>query len=110
MSDKRIRIPAAAELIDAVAGFLEQELLPTLEGSKRFNTRVSVNALRIVQRELGRPAQDEAALLDLAERIRSGTLDESDPKLLAELRRYALERLAVENPRYSSYLAARDRK
>lgn len=109
MNNKSTRIPAAAELVEAVAGFLEMALLPTLEGSKQFNTRVSINALRIVQRELGQPGQDEAALLDLAERIRSGKLDENDPKLLAVLRLHTLERLAVDNPKYSSYVAARER-
>jgi len=141
---KSTRIPAAAELIEAVAEFLEKELLPTLKGSKQFNTRVSINALRIVQRELRRQsdesvvtglqkllgaqschsepfdyAQDrlreesgisfESLLLDLAERIRSGKMDENDPALLAVLRQHTLERLAVDNPKYSSYVAARER-
>lgn len=128
MNKKHTRIPAAAELVEAVAEFMEKELLPTLEGSKQFNTRVSINALRIVQRELTEPigqmviaelknllgsAADsddlEKLMLDLAERIRSGKIDENDPILLAVLRLHTLERLAVDNPKYSSYVAARER-
>lgn len=107
MTRKATRIPAAAELVDAVAGFLEQELLPGLEGNQKFNTRVSINALRIVQRELLQPDRQEARLLELADQIRSGKLDENDPQLLAELRRHTLDRLAVDSPVYSAYLAAR---
>ena len=119
MNTKTTRIPAAAELIDAVAGFLEEHLLPTLEGSKRFNTRVSINTLRIVQRELSVPASESVArhlrqlpgstdeepleniLLRIAEQIRSKAMDENDPRLLAALRAHALDRLAVDNPKYA---------
>ena len=46
----------------AIRTFLEQELMPELEGVRRFHVRVSVNALAIVLRELElegeqRPAQ-----------------------------------------------------
>jgi hypothetical protein len=122
---KTTRLPDAAELLDAVAEFLEQQLLPGLEGSRQFNTRVSANVLRIVQRELTQPGDGslaeslqallgaegdfEALLIQLAERIRSGGFDENDPKLPAFLRRHTLARLAVDNPKYSSYLAAKGR-
>jgi hypothetical protein len=129
MNTKSTRIPAAAELVEAVAEFLEKELLPSLEGNRQFNTRVSINALRIVQRQLARPAAEsvlaglkdllgsaadsddlDALLTKLAEHIRSGNIDENDPALLAVLRLHTLERLAVDNPKYSSYGAALGRK
>ncbi len=44
--------PTKHELIAAVRSFLEKELLPELEGVRRFHARVSVNALSIVLREL----------------------------------------------------------
>jgi len=63
--------PTKRELLLAVQKFLERELLPGLEGVQRFYTRVSVNVLGIVLRELElegeqRPAQHArlAALLD----------------------------------------------
>ena len=54
--------PTKQELLRAVRSFLEQELMPELEGVRRFHARVSVNALAIVLRELElegeqRPAQ-----------------------------------------------------
>lgn len=54
--------PTKAELLGAVRSFLEKELMPELEGVRRFHVRVSVNALAIVLRELElegeqRPAQ-----------------------------------------------------
>ena len=54
--------PTKQELLRAIRSFLEQELMPELEGVRRFHVRVSVNALAIVLRELElegeqRPAQ-----------------------------------------------------
>jgi hypothetical protein len=125
MATQQTRLPGAAELLGAVAEYLEQQLLPELEGSRQFNTRVSVNVLRIVQRELGQPddaslhdqlkallgaeGEVEALLVQLAERIRSGGFDENAPRLLAFLRQHTLARLAVDSPKYSSYLAAKGR-
>src|SRR5438105_4442104 len=45
--------PTAAELIDAVRGFLEKELLPALtDGRLRFQTLVAANVLAVAGREL----------------------------------------------------------
>ncbi|MEE8558761.1 MAG: DUF6285 domain-containing protein [Myxococcota bacterium] len=44
--------PTKTELIEAVSRFLEQELLPDLEGVQRFHARVALNALSIVRREI----------------------------------------------------------
>ncbi|MGB1580894.1 MAG: DUF6285 domain-containing protein [Nevskiales bacterium] len=121
--EKHSHLPNASELLRAVADYLEQGLLPDIEGRHRYNTRVSINALRILQRELTQKddealrqriqkliasddSDDEALLIKLAAQIRDGSLSEENPKLLAVLRQISLNRLAVDNPRYSSYLAA----
>lgn len=44
--------PTKQELLAAVRSFLEKDLLPELEGVRRFHARVSINALGIVLREL----------------------------------------------------------
>ena len=44
--------PTVRELLEAVQKFLERDLLPELEGVRRFHARVAVNVLGIVQREL----------------------------------------------------------
>jgi len=84
--------PTVQELLRAVRSFLEQELMPELEGVRRFHTRVSVNALAIVLRELEleseqRPAQ-HARLCALLERTDSPP---ADPRAL-DLAVEALER------------------
>ena len=55
---------SAEELLDAVAGWMERDLVPTLEGRDAFQARIALNALRIVGRELASdsPAVDRAAL------------------------------------------------
>ncbi len=52
--------PTALELLAAVRGFLEREIVPSLEGRRRFHTLVAANVLAIVEREL---AGEEATLL-----------------------------------------------
>ena len=66
--------PTVQELLGAVRSFLEKELMPELEGVRRFHARVAVNVLAIVSRELAlegvqRPAQHGrlAALLGRAD-------------------------------------------
>ena len=44
-------VPSAGTLLLAAARYLEDELLPTLEGYHRFQARVTVNVLRIVERD-----------------------------------------------------------
>jgi hypothetical protein len=44
--------PTQLELLGAVRSFLEKELLPELDGVRRFHARVAANALAIVAREL----------------------------------------------------------
>lgn len=119
--------PTAAELLDAVRGFLELELLPALDDARlRFRVRVAMNALGIIKRELARePAllraeverlgrllghdiapgntrpelRSQALALagELAARIRRG-----DPPAgtLAVLKAIGADKLAVASPRY----------
>ncbi len=60
--------PTAAELIDAVRGFLEKEMLPSLTDARlRFQTLVAANVLAIAGRELATEMEfldEEWALLD----------------------------------------------
>ena len=57
--------PTSRELVDAVGAFLEAEVQPALTGSVAFHTKVAVNVLRIVAREL-----DTGDALDQAEMAR----------------------------------------
>ena len=71
--------PTASELLDAVRGYLTDQVMPGTSGQLAFHARVAANALSIVARELDLgliAAQDG----DLADRVAA--------------------RLAVANPRY----------
>lgn len=104
--------PTVAELVAAVREFLERDVLPAVEGRVQFHTRVAMNALGIVERELELGASQAAAHAadlvalgvrdeaELASAIRDGRLDEADPRVIAAVRRSVRAKLAVANPRY----------
>lgn len=99
--------PTAAELVAAVAEFLETEVRSSDGGALNFHARVAANVLRIVERELlddtadaPRRAlsalgfQDESAL---AASIRAG---DSGDEVLPALHALVAHRLAVAHPGY----------
>src|SRR5947209_4253838 len=105
-------VPTAAQLVEAVREFLERDVMAATEGRVQFHTRVAVNALNMVQRELELgPAQaaahrsalgrlgvaDEA---ELAAAIRSGRLDDRRSEVVEVLRQTVRAKLEVSNPRY----------
>ncbi|MFV8053209.1 DUF6285 domain-containing protein [Mycobacterium sp. 48b] len=108
--------PTAAELVAAVAEFLDTEVRDseTVGAPVKFQARVAANALRMVERELlasERPAAagasfaamadlgftDEAAL---AAAIRAGELDDRADDVTACLRMLVRQRLAAAHPGY----------
>ncbi|MDF1602112.1 DUF6285 domain-containing protein [Nocardioides sp. YIM 152315] len=105
-------VPTAVELLDAVCEFLEGQVLDAVEGGTRFHTRVSVNALRMVQRELQLGAADVAAhrarLAELgyeddaalAQAIRAGAEDHRYAEVKAAVAESVGAKLRVANPRY----------
>jgi hypothetical protein len=91
-------VTSADELVDAVAGWIEHDLVPTLEGQDAFQARVALHALRIVGRELtsDAPAVDRSALAAAA---REGTLTPDDHQAVV---RDVLARIAVDSPGYAT--------
>lgn len=102
--------PTAAELVAAVAEFLETEVRAETGGAVNFHARVAANALRMVERQLlaGDPADGAAALAGLgfpdeaalAAAIRAGELDERAEDVTACLRVLVGRRLAAAHPGY----------
>lgn len=102
--------PTAAELVAAVAEFLESDVRSATDGQVNFHARVAANVLRTVARELesdgtaaaaalsGLGADDEAAL---AAAIRAGELDERGAEVTAALRTLVYDRLDVAHPGYA---------
>lgn len=109
--------PTAAELVAAVAGFLENDVRAATApgggadtGQVNFHARVAANVLRIVERELldtsagevtdalaARGYPDEPSL---AAAIRAGELDGRADELLPVLRTVVRHRLDVNHPGY----------
>jgi hypothetical protein len=102
--------PTAAELVAAVADFLDHEVRPATDGSVGFHVRVAANVLRTVERELtdGSSGEAVAALAglgfdhetQLAAAIRAGELDDRAAELLPALRAVVRHRLGVAHPGY----------
>jgi hypothetical protein len=115
--------PTAAELVAAVAEFLENDVRNATTGQVNFHSRVAANALRMVERELQDPEPgrsdvlaaleavgytDEAAL---AAAIRAGEFDhaadhpddhpdDQAEEIVACLRTLVRHRLAAAHPGY----------
>lgn len=105
-------VPSAPELLDAVAEFLESEVLPATAGRVRFHVRVAANVVALVAREIvlgpGQSVAHEARLhelgvrndAELAAAIRSGALDARAAEVRAVVRAAVADKLAVANPGY----------
>lgn len=118
-------LPSAPDLLAASRAFLEDEVMTVLEGRLRFHTRVVVNVLGIVERELrDSPAADgeelrrlvallghEADLAglnaELAAAIRDSSLDGRHDEVLDHVRATVTDKVRIANP---EYLAAEDRR
>ncbi len=104
--------PTAAELVAAVAEFLETDVREATAGRVNFHARVAANVLRTVERELlDTSGADVGAALaalgcteesQLAAAIRAGELDDRAADVTACLRSLVDRRLAVAHPGYDS--------
>ena len=104
--------PSAAELVAAVAEFLDGEVRSATTGAVNFQALVAANALRIVERELLDSGADAplAALAALgyadedalAAAIRAGDLDGRNAEVMSCLRTLVRHRLAVAHPGYDA--------
>lgn len=103
--------PTIDELLDAVRGFLTDELA-TDDPRTRYLARVAANAVTIARRELRLGTrqqtqhQERLARLgcqddrELAHRIRAGALDDRWADVVSTVRAATTDRLLVANPRY----------
>jgi len=105
-------LPTAAQLVEAVREFLERDVFPATEGRVQFHTRVAVNALNQVQRELDLgPTQAQAhaerlarlgvaSETELAAAIRTGELDDRYAEVKQAVWETVRDKLLVANPKY----------
>jgi hypothetical protein len=106
--------PTAAELIAAVRGFLERDVIAGASGRVKFHGLVAANVLGMVERELElgpRHAAEHAARLaelgfagdvELAAALRDGTLDDRYAEVRAALLASTAAKLEVANPTYQA--------
>jgi len=121
--------PDAAELLEALAAFLDDKVVPAFDGGRRFHALVAANVARIVAREfrLGDELSEDEIddlrnLLEMKEageaptrkeelfnltrelctRIETGAMDDapSRTRVLAYLKRSLTRRLQIDNPKY----------
>ena len=110
--------PTAVELLDAIREFLEHDVIPAAEGRVQFHSRVAVNALGMLERELrlgpaldaadrarlsallGHDADLPALTAELAGRIRDGSLDDRHGEVISAVRESVRAKLVVSNPDY----------
>jgi len=102
--------PTAAELLEAVRLFVENDVLSATEGRIRFHGRVAAKALAMVERELAAgpgPSQAHSRRLaslgmatdaELAAAIRAGLVDDRLPQVRDAVRASVLDKLRVANP------------
>ena len=102
---RRMGEPSSAELLEAVTDWIACEVKPKAEGRDRFMAAVALNALGILTRDAASPVQVyNRALCD---DILAGRKTLATPGLLAKLRRDALAKLAVDQPKYSALAKAK---
>ncbi len=102
--------PTAAELVAAVANFLDNDVRQATADQVSFHARVAANVLRTVERELlDQIAGEVTAALDrlgfsdetqLAAAIRAGELDNRAGEVLPALRTLVRHRLTIAHPGY----------
>jgi hypothetical protein len=115
--------PSPAELVQVVAKLLRDDIAPLCRDRKAFEVRVAINALDLVARQLTLAERghylererlaafvEEDGSLDemnraLCEEITEGAIASDDPELLHHLWLTTMEKLAVDQPNYASYLA-----
>jgi aminoglycoside phosphotransferase (APT) family kinase protein len=117
-------MPRIDELVEGVRDLLRQDVMGATEGRLQFMARVSANALDTVLRELavgeahrrderqrlaallGRDVGLEPLRWELVEGLRDGTIPLDMPGLAEHLRTTVVNQVAIDQPRYSGYLAA----
>lgn len=104
--------PSAIELVESVREWLEQDVLPAVSGRLVFHTRVAMNSLDIVKRELETADDVNSVHVDvlhsvnvasdreLSERIKSGDFDEDLLGLLNILSPVIENKVRVSNPKH----------
>ena len=115
--------PSKEELIISIINFLENDIIIELKGQKRIHAHVAKNSLNIVLRQLKLEEVNnsnemkrlkeilkiEGNLKDLnqilCEKINNEEIDINNDDLIDHLYKTTMEKLSIDQPNYSGYLA-----
>ena len=115
--------PSKEELIISIINFLENDIISELKGQKRFHAHVAKNSLNIVLRQLRLEKENNSKekkrlkeilkiagnLKDLnqilCEKINNEEIDINNDELIDHLYKTTMEKLSIDQPNYSGYLA-----
>jgi len=111
--------PTIIELLDSVRIFLLKDIQDGLPDHLKFKTKIAINVLGIVTRELKNGKElssevlekigpllnnsEEPSIHNLAKEIQNGSLDLTNETLKEILIQLSKNKVSVDNPNYSTY-------
>ena len=118
--------PSKEELIISIINYIENDVISELKGQKRFHAHVAKNSLNIILRQLRLEEENnskekkrlkEILKIDgdlielnkiLCEKINNDEININDNNLIDHLYETTMEKLSIDQPNYSGYLAEKN--
>ena len=118
--------PSKEELIISIINYIENDVISELKGQKRFHAHVAKNSLNIILRQLSLEEENnskekkrlaEILKIDgdlkelnriLCEKINNDEINIKDNDLIDHLYKTTMEKLSIDQPNYSGYLAEKN--
>ena len=118
--------PSKEELIISIINYIENDVISELKGQKRFHAHVAKNSLNIILRQLSLEEENnskekkrltEILKFDgdlkelnriLCEKINNDEINIKDNNLIDHLYKTTMEKLSIDQPNYSGYLAEKN--
>ena len=118
--------PSKEELIISIINFIENDVISELKGQKRFHAHVAKNSLSIILRQLRLEKDNNSKekkrlekilkidgdLIELnkilCEKINNDEINIKDNNLIDHLYKTTMEKLSIDQPNYSGYLAEKN--
>ena len=118
--------PSKEELIISIINYIENDVISELKGQKRFHAHVAKNSLNIILRQLRLEKENnskekkrlkEILKIDgdlielnkiLCEKINNDEININDNNLIDHLYKTTMEKLSIDQPNYSGYLAEKN--
>ena len=115
--------PSKEELLVSIINYIEKDVISELKGEKRFHAHVAKNSLNIILRQLKLEEKNnslekkrlkeilkiendlEEMNKILCNKINNNEIDINDNNLIDHLYKTTMEKLSIDQPNYSGYLA-----